>query len=102
MVMDNECELCCVLTSLCSSSTARLHGEEINTGCCTGIGSRCVCIHKYPRPSSSPPFLSFALPPPLLLPHSFHRPLPGPRARLRDIITALPPLVVMWKWRRGK
>lgn len=25
-----------------------------------------------------------------------------PRARLRDIITVLPTLVTMWKWRRGK
>lgn len=38
---------------------------------------------------------------PSVLP-SFRRPLPVPKVRLCDIITALPAGVVMWKWRRGK
>lgn len=86
-------------------STAYDHCKEINTGCSgrswkTHVGSQCVCASRYPSLflSFSPHSSQILL---LLLP-AFLSSLPDPKVRLCDIISLLPALLMMWKWRRGK
>lgn len=99
--MDDECELCCVLARLCSGSRDK-HGCSSRPlkHALLKVGSQCVCVEISFLSSLSSPLLSSILSflsRPFLLPF-----FPAPKVRLCDIITVLPALVMMWKWRRGK
>lgn len=101
--MDDECELCCVLVRLCSGSRDK-HGcssRSLKHTCYWRL-AHSVCVYKYHslRLSLSSPLLSSIQ---SFLSRLFLLPFfPAPKVRLCDIITVLPALVMMWKWRRGK
>lgn len=82
----------------------RLQQQVIKTHMLLKVGSQCVCVcvYKYHslRLSLSSPLLSSIQ---SFLSRLFLLPFfPAPKVRLCDIITVLPALVMMWKWRRGK